>query len=150
MKRRLFNLSFNKRYSFIRILFVIIIFLFSSHVTQSTIRFVTYEVNPNVPIKTDKIKAEVLFIFEQTLIESGFEIDSHVVSGENRYVYVISLSYKDIHIYGGELVLFHAMQSNIYILERVLFGSTRSAINELGDEIVSDLIITPFKAKVSE
>jgi hypothetical protein len=73
-----------------------------------------------------------------------------VVSGENRYLYEITLRYKDIYIYGGELVLFHEIESDNYVFERVILGSAGYAIMELGDEIVSDLIINPFKAKVSE
>ncbi len=151
MKKHLFNLYFDRRYSLIRISFVFMFFLFSSHVTQAgTKKAKVVEVSPNIPIETDKIKAEVLFVFEQTLIESGFNITRHKVVSENRYLYEITPRYKNIDIYGGELVLFHGIESNNYVLERVSFVSRHYELEELGDEIVSDLIINPFKAKVSE
>ena len=156
MKKRLFNLSFNKRYSLIRISFVFMIFMFSSHATQSRTPYFVYEVSPNIQIETHKIKAEVLFVFEQTLIESGFKITRHRVIGKNRYLYEITLRYKnfdDIYygdIYHGELILFCEIGSDNYVLERVLFKSSDLEIDQLGEEIVSNLIINPFKAKVSE
>ena len=154
MKKRLFNFSFDKKYSLIRISFVFLIFLSSSHVTQSMERVkevLRYEVSPNIPIETTKNKAEVLFLFEQTLIESGFSIARHKVVRENKYLYNITSIYNYVDIHGVELVLFHKIVSNNYVLERVSFEYWHSPeIEELGNKIVSDLIITPFKAKVSE
>ena len=153
MKRQQFSFSFYKRYSLIGISFVFMFFLFSSHVTQSLSILFAYEASPNIPIETDKNKAEVLFAFEQTLIESGFKITRHWVTGKNRYLYEITLRYKnrDRYVSHGELVLFHEIESDTYILERVLLEHWNSPeIEELGDEIVTNLIINPFKAKVSE
>lgn len=149
MKKRLCNHCIGKRYSLIIISFAFIIFLFTSHSTQSMSRIYRYNVSPNISIETDKIKAEVLYVFEQTLIESGFKITRHIVSDKNRYLYKITLLYKNINN-RGELILFHGIDSDNYVLERVLFESREPGIEDLGDEIVTNLIINPFKAKVSE
>jgi hypothetical protein len=148
MKKHLFKLSFDKRYSLIRKLFVILIFLFFSHIAQSTTYIYVYEVSPNISIETDKNKAEVLFVFEQTIIENGFIITRHKVVGENRYSYEITLN--DGYYIDGELILFYELENDKYLLERVTFESGFPDIEESGDEIVSDLIVIPFKAKISD
>jgi hypothetical protein len=148
MKKRLYHIYLDKRYFLIRVSFALLAFLLTSYFAQSFSKLYVYE-SPKITIETKKLKAEVFFLFEQTLFESGFKVYRHKVIGKNRYLYEITLRYKNIDS-DGELILFHDIDNDNYVLERVLFESGTHGIEELGDKIVADLIINPFKAKISD
>jgi len=142
-----------KRLSLLKVSIALIVFLFSCNTVQSMERFYSYRASPQISFKTNKIKAEVFFLFEQTLIEGGINIIRRKVISANRYLYEITPKYgysRDWDFYEGELILFHDLTNNNYLLESVSLGSGSPDIEEVGDEFISELIITPFKAKISE
>ena len=81
------------------------------------------------------------------VLESSYK--QYKVISANRYLYEITPKYgysRDWDFYDGELILFHDLTNNNYLLESVSLGSGSPDIEEVGDEIISELITCASKS----
>jgi hypothetical protein len=147
------NPFMKNEFNLMKVSFALIVFIFTGIPAQSTTMLYSYDASPQIRFETKKIKAEVFFLFEQTLFENGINVKRREVISANRYLYVITPNYgisSDLDFWHGELFLFHDFSNKYYLLESVSFESGNSNIGEVGDKIISELIIIPFKSKIAE